>query len=148
MFQLGLGREEFFRINLALKQLTQDTPLVSARFWGKIFGTSADYIIAEAEYQEGEGEEEEEEEEGKEERKEEEEGEGGGDDDRDLDNESSDTEKDEPPKSLWKPPTAVPKEEPKSGSNKKTYFVCNHGKIVSSCLMSSHMDVTQLGNPG
>ena len=30
---------------------------------GKIFGTKRDYVIAEAEYQEGEGEEEEEEEE-------------------------------------------------------------------------------------
>lgn len=81
---VGVGREEFYRILLALKALLRENPtLQSVRFWGqsalhtccsrdlhvhvptstgKIFGTKRDYIIAEAEYQEGEGEEEEEEE--------------------------------------------------------------------------------------
>ena len=115
------------RINLALKQLCQDFPLVSARFWGKMLGTRANYIIAEAEFQEGEGEEEEEEEEDKEAKEEEKEGEIG-EEEEDLDNESSQSDKDEPPKSQWKPPPTVPKEEPKTGANRKTYFVCNHRK--------------------
>ena len=43
----------------------------------------------------------------------------GGDDGEDEE------EKDEPPKSQWKAPPTVPKEEAKTGANKKTYFVCN-----------------------
>ena len=115
--QVGLGREELFRITLALKQLTQTQPLVSARFWGKVLGTDANYIIAEAEFQEGEGEEEDGEggEGG-------EDGGGGGEGEDD----DEDEERDEPPKSQWKTPPTVPKEEPKTGTNKKTYFVCNY----------------------
>lgn len=124
--QIGLGREEAFRINLALKQLAMDEPIISVRFWGKVFGTKANYIIADAEYQEGEGEGEDEKEENREEESAE-----GGDDEAELDNESSENEKDEPPKSQWKPPPVVPKEEPKTGANKKSYFVCNNRKTFT-----------------
>ena len=31
------------------------------------------------------------------------------------------------PKSTWKPPPVIPKEEPRTGANKKIYFVCNYG---------------------
>lgn len=120
-----MGREEFFCINLAIKQLTQKHPLVLARFWGKVFGTRANYIVAEAEFQEGEGEDEEEDD--MERERPENEGDGttdGGD----MDEDGSDTERDEPPKSQWKPPPTVPKEDPKTGVNKKTYFVCNTRK--------------------
>ena len=88
---------------------------------GKLFGTEADYLVAEAEFQEGAGEEagEEEEEAGGEGGGEEGGGEGEGEDG------GSEEEKDEPPKSQWKPPPVVPKEDPKTGANKKTYFVCN-----------------------
>lgn len=109
-------------------QLSQVEPLVSVRFWGKVLGTKANYIIAEAEFQEGEGEEEE-----KEEPKGGEEVEGGSEEE-DLENESSENEKDEPPKSQWKPPPTVPKEEPKTGANKKTYFVCNNRKFLFNCV--------------
>ncbi len=86
-------------------------------------GTKANYFIAEAEYQEGEGEEEEDEDEGKGENQ----GAGENEDvDGDLDDENSEIEKDEPPKSQWKPPPTVPKEESKTGANKRTYFVCNN----------------------
>lgn len=34
-------------------------------------------------------------------------------------------EGDEPPKPNFKPPPVVPKEDPRSGCNRKTYFVCN-----------------------
>ena len=71
-------------------------PLQNVRFWGKIFGTEANYLIAEVEYREGEEEEEEEEEEGEgeeehtEKEQEEEDGEEG--------------EADDLPKPDWKPP--------------------------------------------
>ena len=59
---VGLNREEIVRIWLALKTLTDSKPLQHVRFWGKIFGTEQNYIVAEVEYREGEEEEEEEEE--------------------------------------------------------------------------------------
>ena len=61
-----MGKDETYRILLALKKLTAEHKLASVRFWGKILGTQANYIIAEAEYPEDvvdEDEEEEEEEE-------------------------------------------------------------------------------------
>lgn len=133
------------RINLALKQLTQREPIVSARLWGKVFGTTADYIVAEVEYQEGEGEEEEEEgEEGAAEGEEEGNGDGG-----EGEGDESDEPKDELPKSQWKPPPVTPKEEPKSGTNKKTYFVCNNRKcrpfstepLVKGCFHLTQLSV-------
>lgn len=113
------------RINLALKQLTQKEPLVSARFWGKIYGTEANYIVAEVEYTEGEGEEEEEEggEDGGMTGEGEDEGSGNGGGE-----EEGEETRDELPKSQWKPPPVTPKEDPKSGTNKRTYFVCNNRK--------------------
>ena len=59
---VGLNREEMIRIWLALKNLNDNHPLQHIRFWGKIFGTEQNYIVAEVEYREGEDEEEEEEE--------------------------------------------------------------------------------------
>ncbi len=112
-----------FRISLAMKQLTRTQPLVSTRFWGKVFGTQRDYLIVEAEYQEGEGEEEPE-------GSESEDRMDGGEETEEGDEEGSEAEKDEPPKSQWKPPPTVPKEEAKSGANKKTYFVCNNRKLT------------------
>ena len=57
-----------------------------------------------------------------------EEGEGGNPDE--PGEQGSEEEKDEPPKSQWKPPPVIPKEEPKTGANKKTYFVCNQRKLI------------------
>ena len=117
---MGIGKDETYRILLALKQLTREFPLASVKFWGKIYGTKANYIIAEAEFQEGQGEEDDEEEE---EMKEE------GEDNNEKGEEDEDEEeRDEPPKSQWKPPPVIPKEDPKTGTNKKTYFVCNQRK--------------------
>ena len=118
------------RINLALKQLTQKEPLISARFWGKVYGTEANYIIAEVEYTEGEGEEEEDgggEEGGAGEGDDEGSGNGG-----DEEGEEGEETRDELPKSQWKPPPVTPKEDPKSGTNKRTYFVCNDRKYIHS----------------
>ena len=47
-----------FRIFLALKKLSRDQPVETVRFWGKLFGTEANYIVAEVEFKDGEGEEE------------------------------------------------------------------------------------------
>ena len=44
---ISLGRDEIFRIYLALKRLTEQFPLATCRFWGKIQGTKENYIIAE-----------------------------------------------------------------------------------------------------
>ncbi|XP_078490298.1 uncharacterized protein LOC100180393 [Ciona intestinalis] len=112
---IGLSREEMYRIFLCLKQLVDTYPLQTVRFWGKILGTEANYLVAEVQYREGEEEEEEEEEkeEEKEDEKEEdeEEGEGG--------------EEDDIPKPDFKPPVVIPKEENRAGANKFVYFVCN-----------------------
>ncbi|CAH1791393.1 unnamed protein product [Owenia fusiformis] len=114
---VGLSREESVRIWLALKNLVDNHPLQHVRFWGKIFGTEQNYIVAEVEYREGEEEEEEEEEaeEGQEEETEK---------DND-DEEDEEAEEDDTPKPDFKPPAVIPKEENRTGSNKKTYFVCN-----------------------
>ncbi|XP_031572967.1 radial spoke head protein 4 homolog A-like [Actinia tenebrosa] len=120
---IGLSREEMFRVFLALKQLVFTKPLQSVRFWGKIFGIENNYYIAEVEYREGEEEEEEEEEEG------EGEGEGEKDEDKNEDDEEG-GEEDDTPKSEWKPPAPIPKEENRVGTNKKVYFVTTEpGKL-------------------
>jgi len=113
---IGLSREEMYKIFLSLKSLVFGFPLTKVRFWGKILGINANYIIAEVEFNEGEGDEEETEEEQEAEAEEEKE------DGSEADGPS---EEDELPKSTWKPPPVVPKEDHHSGANKKVYFVCN-----------------------
>ena len=44
---VGLGREETFRIFLALKNLVDTHTLQSVRFWGKVLGNNKNYIVAE-----------------------------------------------------------------------------------------------------
>lgn len=115
---VGLNREEMIRIWLALKNLTDTHNLQHVRFWGKIFGTEQNYYVAEVEYREGDEEQEEEDEETEEAHEEEtekDEGEEG----------EEEAEEDDTPKPDYKPPPVVPREENKTGPNKKTYFVCN-----------------------
>ncbi|KAM6181815.1 radial spoke head protein 4 homolog A [Erethizon dorsatum] len=111
---VGLGTDETYRIFLALKQLTDTHPVQRCRFWGKILGLEMNYIIAEVEIREGEDEEEMEEEDAAE--------------TEERDNGECDADKDEEdelPKSFYKPPQAIPKEESRTGANKYVYFVCN-----------------------
>lgn len=115
---VGLNREEMIRIWLALKNLVDNHPLQHVRFWGKLYGTEQNYVVAEVEYREGEDEEEEEEE--AEETQEEDTTEKDGDGEEDEDAEVDDT-----PKPEFKPPPVVPKEDNRTGANKKVYFVCN-----------------------
>ncbi|XP_002741113.1 radial spoke head protein 4 homolog A-like [Saccoglossus kowalevskii] len=113
---VGVSREEMVRIYLALKNLVDNHPLQSCRFWGKIIGTEKNYIIAEVEYREGEEEEEDEEEEAEAEEQTEKE-------DDEAGEEGEEAEEDDTPKPDWKPPPVIPREENRTGANKKTYFV-------------------------
>lgn len=115
---IGLNREEIMRVWLALKNLVDNHPLQHVRFWGKLFGTEQNYIVAEVEYSEGQEDEEEEEE------AEEAHEEDTTDKDRDEE-EDEEAEEDEPPKPDYKAPPPVPREDNRTGANKKTYFVCN-----------------------
>ncbi|XP_072499227.1 radial spoke head protein 4 homolog A [Notamacropus eugenii] len=104
---VGLSTDETYRIFLALKQLTDTQPIQTCRFWGKILGLEMNYIVAEVEFREGEDEEEIEEE------------------DIIEGSEIDEDEEDGLPKSSYKGPQVIPKEESRTGTNKYTYFVCN-----------------------
>ncbi|XP_044901517.1 radial spoke head protein 6 homolog A isoform X3 [Felis catus] len=116
---VGLSSDESFRIFLALKQLVEQQPIHTCRFWGKILGLSRSYLVAEVSFREGE------EEEGEEEAEEMMEG-GEGMDAPDEEEGEEDEEKDTDiiPKPMWKPPPVIPREESRSGTNKYLYFVC------------------------
>ncbi|KAG3256280.1 radial spoke head protein 6 homolog A [Ictidomys tridecemlineatus] len=117
---VGLSSVESFRIFLALKQLVEQQPIHTCRFWGKILGLQRSYLVAEVEFREGEEEAEEEEVE--------ELMEGGevveahGEEEGEEDEEKA---VDVIPKPTWKPPPAIPKEDSRTGANKYLYFVCN-----------------------
>ncbi|XP_077062721.1 radial spoke head protein 4 homolog A isoform X1 [Siphateles boraxobius] len=115
---VGLGKEEMQRIFLALKQLVDTQCLQRCRIWGKILGTQSNYLVAEGEFREGEGEEEESTEPSNEDEEREEESQ------EDKDEADLVEAADPPPKSTYKPPSPVPKEENHTGVNKFTYFVC------------------------
>uniref|UniRef100_A0A4W5JHD3 Radial spoke head component 4A n=1 Tax=Hucho hucho TaxID=62062 RepID=A0A4W5JHD3_9TELE len=110
---VGLGREEMLRVFLALKQLVNSQPLAHCRLWGKILGTEGNYLVAEGEYRDGEEEEEGINEETAEDAERE---------PRDDDEEAEVI--DTLPRSTFKPPPVVPKEDNRTGVNKFTYFVC------------------------
>ena len=57
---IGLGKEETFRVWLAMKQLVERYPLESIRFWGKLFGIEQNYYVAEVKFQDDKDEDEEE----------------------------------------------------------------------------------------
>ena len=115
----GLGREELYRVWLALKHLVDKYRFQKVRFWGKIMGTEQNYYVAEVEFQEGEMDAEEEEEEEAAAEKEPE---------KDEMEDAEAEEEDKIPKPTWKPPPEILKEENGSGTNKKVYFVCNERK--------------------
>jgi radial spoke head protein 4A len=50
---VGLGRDEAYRVMLAMKHLLEGNPLKSVRFFGKILGRERDYYIVESEFKEG-----------------------------------------------------------------------------------------------
>ncbi|CAF1278025.1 unnamed protein product [Adineta ricciae] len=112
---IGLGRDETYQIWLALKQLVDKSQFEKLRFWGKILGTEKNYYVAEVEQNADEEVEEEEENE-----------ENNENDEKDADeDEEGEGEEDPLPKSAYKSPPTVPKEERGTGVNKYTYYVCN-----------------------
>lgn len=117
---VGLSSDESFRIFMALKQLVEQQPIHTCRFWGKILGLSRSYLVAEVEFREGEEEAEEEELEEMTE---------GGEVMEAHDEEEGDEDEDKVmdviPKPTWKPPPIIPKEESRIGTNRYLYFVCN-----------------------
>ena len=108
---VGIGREETYRIWLALKQLVEKYALESIRFWGKLFGIEQNYYVAELKFQEGKDEEEPEEEEEQEE--------------AEKDENEENEEEDPVPKSTFKAVSQAPKESYGTGTNKYVYYVCN-----------------------
>ncbi|CAH8480328.1 unnamed protein product [Heterobilharzia americana] len=111
---IGIGRIESISLNMAIKGLVNTQSVQSARFWGKIYGTIQNYYIVEVEFPEGEDVDEEE---------------GTDSLNREIteaeDDEGLEEGKDVLPKSKWKPPIKVPREENHVGTNKKVYFVCH-----------------------
>ncbi|CAH8452330.1 unnamed protein product [Schistosoma turkestanicum] len=111
---VGIGKSETVLLNMAIKSLVNTQAVQTARFWGKIYGLIQNYYIVEVEFPEGEDIDEEE---------------GTDPINRDA-NEVDDEEVNEGgedilPKSKWKPPVKVPREENHIGTNKKAYFVCH-----------------------
>ncbi len=104
------------RIWLSLKQLIDKGQFEKLRFWGKIFGTQKNYFIAEAEQNTDDGDDDDEE---TEEAQMIDEKDPGDDDD-------FDSEDDPLPKTTYKAPPIIPKEQRGTGVNKYTYYVCNH----------------------
>ena len=98
-----------------MKQLVDKSQFEKLRFWGKILGTEKNYYVAEVEQNADEEVEEEEENE-----------ENNENDEKDADeDEEGEGEEDPLPKSAYKSPPTVPKEERGTGVNKYTYYVCN-----------------------
>eukprot|EP00794_Sanderia_malayensis_P020102 gene20102-22073_t len=115
---VGVGREETFRIFLALKQLSDAYNFESCRFWGKLFGTEANYIVAEANFKEGEDPYQQDEDDSHPQEE-------SGIQDALAIEEEQIIDIDDVPKPDYKPPTVIPKDEYGTGCNSKVYFVCN-----------------------
>ncbi|XP_028409722.1 radial spoke head protein 4 homolog A-like [Dendronephthya gigantea] len=118
---VGINKQETFRVFLALKKLVDSNPILTCRFWGKMFGLQNNYYIAEVEFREGEDPEEQYSKGPDEEKIEEEESE------HVLSQKSRDSlnvEEDEIPKPDYKPPPEIPMEYQRTGCNKKVYFLC------------------------
>ncbi|CAH0728637.1 unnamed protein product, partial [Brenthis ino] len=135
----GLPESECYALYIALNMLGIKEPVANVRFFGKIFGTKANYYVAEADLtieeldrrirefemkdMPGEGE--------------------GLDEDRAQEleenkelmgeGEAKEEKPKEPvppklppiPESTWQPPPVIPVERPGQGVNKKVYYVCN-----------------------
>jgi len=112
---IGLAREETYRIFLACKQLAVKHRLQNVRFWGKMMGIQANYIIAEVEFRDGIEEETLQQLENEKEE----------DEENEQDDNEGPQEYDDLPKSQWKAPPHIPQEKYPLGTNKKAYFVCN-----------------------
>ena len=52
---------------------------------------------------------------------------------------SGEVEEDDTPKPDFKPVPTVPKEDNRTGANKKTYFVCNEGVCLSMAVVDASL---------
>ncbi|XP_059048226.1 radial spoke head protein 6 homolog A [Achroia grisella] len=133
----GLPESECFAVYIALNMLAIKEPVATVRFFGKIFGTKANYYVAETDLtieeldrrirefelkdMPGEGLEETRAVDAEEQKELMGEGEG---------HEEKPKEPVPPklpplPVSTWQPPPAIPHERPGQGANKKVYWVCH-----------------------
>lgn len=55
---IGLPREEFIRISVAMRDIVDLWPIESIRFWGKILGLYRNYYVVETDFTEGDYESE------------------------------------------------------------------------------------------
>ncbi|KAL0868879.1 hypothetical protein ABMA27_007219 [Loxostege sticticalis] len=144
----GLPDSECYAVYIALKMLAIKEPVSTVRFFGKIYGTKANYYVAETDLtieeldrrirefemkdMPGEGE-----------------GEGEGpiqeaEEQKELmgEGEAREEKSKEPvppklppePVSTWQPPPPIPVERPGQGVNKKVYWVCNQPGEPWICL--------------
>ncbi|CAH2094845.1 unnamed protein product [Euphydryas editha] len=144
----GLSEQECYAVYVALNMLGIKEPVATVRFFGKIFGTKANYYVAEADLTieeldrrirefemkdmpgEGEGGEEDRAQEMEEQKEMMGEGEG----------KEEKPKEPVPPKlppipvSTWQPPPPIPVERPGQGVNKKVYYVCNQPGEPWVCL--------------
>ncbi|KAJ3019554.1 Radial spoke head protein 4 A, partial [Thoreauomyces humboldtii] len=126
---VSFGKEETFMLFLSLKRLVTEKPLKSVRLWGKILGTSKNYIIIEGELRDGAEDEDEaiangnpSEEAGEEIEEQEEEKAGDGDEGEEGAEKKANLEL---PKRKVKLVVPLPKEE-RVGVNKYVYYTCNY----------------------
>lgn len=98
---VGLSREDMYRIFLSLKELALQNNVKSVRFWGKILGIKANYIIAETELRDGVEDENNDEKESEKQK----------DAETDEKENEGPAEYDDLPKSQWKPLPEIPRED-------------------------------------
>ncbi|XP_056012064.1 radial spoke head protein 6 homolog A-like [Ostrea edulis] len=114
---VGLPREEFIRMSTAMRELVENWPVETLRFWGKILGTRKNYYVVEAEFRDGDYESD---------LSDEEDDTSSNDKIEDsmiFDDESTTVTDDIKP--FYKPPPTIPCESLGTGLNKHVYFVCS-----------------------
>lgn len=135
---LSFGKEEIFVVLVSLKKLVDEKPLKSVRLWGKVFGTSKNYIVVEAELKDGVVDEEDaianpkpevtpvsapaEEE---------------------AAPKSPEEDETDAPKPKQKPVTSLPIEQ-RAGVNKYVYYVSNYGMLYFLIRAMSTLNLRQL----
>ncbi|XP_061170080.1 radial spoke head protein 6 homolog A-like [Saccostrea echinata] len=131
---VGLPREEFIRISVSMRELVENWPIETLRFWGKIMGTRKNYYVVEAEFKDGEYDSDfsdEEEEKSSNDKIE---------DSMIFDDESTTVTEDIKP--YYKPPPRIPCESLGTGLNKHIYFVCNEPGLLWTRL--PHINPAQI----
>ena len=130
---VSFGKEETFVLLVSLKKLVDEKPIKSVRLWGKVFGTSANYIIVEAELKEGVTDEEDAIANPKAAEKPNEEAPPAAQPSEDAEKNLQDES--DAPKPKQKPIPSLPLEL-RSGVNKYVYYVCHYGMMFIQLYLS------------